>query len=294
MPLSCGIIDGLQPNAPYGGPGFRFEVDNLTGTPANGTPGTNFTFGGSNADSAAVSVLSALAQDIQYIIIQVTGCATTAEDNNALVDILVDPLGGTSWTVKIADLVAGFSPVPTNSGLSLGVVYHFPLEIRAGASLGIQARKAGATAAIGGRVTIHCMGQPTRHSQFWCGTAIESLGINAASSKGTNITAGTSGAAGTWTTIGTSTKRYGAIQFGVNGSDDTASALGYYWQVGYNSTKLPGSPIIYTASNTSETMQRSGPNCLIRCDVPTSTAWQMSGTCSGTSEVYNAAVYGVY
>lgn len=277
----------------FGGPRFQFEVDNLTGTPANGTPGTSFSFGGSSADGADVAVLSALAQDVQYLIVGVAGAATAAEDNSALLDILTDPAGGTSWVDTISDLSTGFTPATTNSGIPIQCWYYLPVFVRAGTSIGVHARKAGATAATG-RVVMYAYGQPLNPDMWWCGTGVETLGATPATSRGVSHTPGTSGSYASFTTIGTSTRRYGAIQIGINGTDDIANAAGYHFQLGTGSAQISGTPTFYVATNTSETMQRSGFNGPVWCDIPAATDVQVRGTCNGTAEAFNVTVHGVY
>lgn len=274
------------------GPVWSWEVDNLTGTPSSTAPGTNFTFGASNADGTAVQVLSAISMDALYMVVALGGCSTNAEDNSALVDILWDPAGGTSWGSLIDDLVAGFSPSPSAAS-GLMCVYHFPLWIPSGASLAVQARKNGATAATGGRCAIWLFGEPKRPDMWWAGQAVESLGISASTSKGTAHTPGNSGSYSSWATIGTSTRRYGALQFGTNGSDANMTGVGYYWQIGVGSAQLPGTPTYYHANTTNETCARTGAMPLF-VDLPASTALQTRATASGTAEAHNVAFYGVY
>lgn len=273
---------------------FNNNVDNLTGTPSStGVFGTNFTANSNNADGTAVSVLSALAFDVHYLVIALGGINVAGADSQCLLDILVDPAGGTSWTSLIDDLVCGMTPlVTTTSGPEC--IYHFPIFIRAGSSVGVRARTAHNANITTGRVVMWAYGNPSRPDMWWCGQKVESLGINAASSKGTNVTPGNSGSYGSWTTIGTSTARYGAVQFQMNGTDGTAAALGYYFQVGVGSTQLPGSPTTGRVLTTSEVGAITGPGVIIWCDVPASTIWQIRSVCSGTAEVWNGAIYGVY
>jgi hypothetical protein len=276
------------------GPAFQFEVDNLTGTPpAPGSLGTNFTFGASNADGTAVSVLSALAVECQYLVLGITGTGTSAEDNSALLDVLIDRAGGTSWSSFIDDLVCGF-PHPASAISHAPAWYHFPIRIPAGASIGVQARKNGATAITTGRVVMWAYGRPKRPDMWWCGQGVESLGINASTSKGTSHTPGSSGAFSSYATIGTSTRRYGALQLGINGSDSAMLARGYFWQLGVGSARLEGTPTIAYVGQTSEQCRRSGQTSPLWVDIAESTALQVRATCSGAAEAYDVAIYGVY
>lgn len=276
---------------------FKFcnSVDNLVGTPSGtGVFGTNFTANSSNSDGTAVTVLSALAFDVHQLVIAIGGISLASANSNCLLDVLVDPAGGTSWSPLIDDLVCGMTPiVGTASGP--GNIYAFPIFIKAGSSIGVRARTAHTTNITTGRIVMWAYGNPSRPDMWWCGQKVESLGINAGSSKGTNVTPGNSGTYGSWATIGTSSARYGAVQFQMNGTDGSAVALGYYFQLGVGSTKLPGSPTIARTLTTSEVGALTGPGNPIWCDVPASTPWQIRATCSSTgAEVWNGAVYGVY
>lgn len=271
---------------------WAYGVNNLTGTPPAANWGTQITAGANNADGTAVSVISATTADIQFLCIGISGYNTSTANMQVLMDILQDPAGGTAWASLIDDLICGFTPTLAASGQSFSLFYYFPLWIKAGTSIGAQARCAH-TSTQSGRVAIWAFGEPSRPDAWWCGQKVESLGINAASSSGTNVTPGDSGTFGSWTTIGTSTGRYGAVQMGVNGSDATSAALGYFWQLGYGSAQMPAAPVWFTCNTTSEIGQRCFPFPL-NCDVPSGTTWQVRGTASGASaEVHNVAVYGV-
>lgn len=275
--------------------GFGYYTSNLTGTPPAATVGTNFTFGAANADGATVGVItSATTRDVHRIVVSFGGCATTTEDNSALVDILRDPAGGTSYTNWIDNLAGGFSAVPAGGTTPLSHHYDFPIFLKAGATLAVRARKNGATAATGGRIIIHLFGDPSRPEQYWCGQGIEALGINEATSKGTSHTPGNTGALSTFATIGTSTRRYGNLAMAINGSDGTMTAIGYYWQIGIGSARAPGTPTFYHANTTAEVSSRSSFLHSIPCDIPSGTALQVRGTASGTAEAHNVAFYGCY
>jgi hypothetical protein len=273
---------------------FADQVDNLTGTPSSSLPTpTGFTANANNADGTAVSVLSALAFDAHYLIVGISGIVGSSVNSQCLLDILADPAGGTSWANLINDLTCGFT-LANSATQGMTTFYCFPLFIKSGTSLGVQARTRHTSNLTNGRVAMWAYGNPSRPEMWWCGSKVESLGINAATSQGTDVTAGNSGAWGSWTNIGTSSQRYGAIQLGLNGSDATAAGAGYYWQIGAGSNKLAGSPTFYNACSTSESNNKAGWNHPIFCDIPASTAIQARGMCSTTAEVFNLAAYGVY
>jgi hypothetical protein len=278
-------------------PPFAFAhcTDNLSGlTPEVGIAlGTSVTAAaGANADGTAVSVIAALTHDVHYLTIGIgSAVSTTSVDTAALMDILVDPAGGTTWAAFIDDLVCGFCPAMSSGSIGLSQYYHFPVWIKSGSSIGAQVRSA--TASHGLQVVIWAYGEPSRPDAWWCGHQVESLGINAASSKGTDITPGSSTATFSWTNVGSATSgRYGAIQFGQNGSDGISAAQSYHTQIGIGSARVPGTPTFNWGGNTTESSSRSGHG-LVWCDIPEGTQMQVGACCSGAAEVYDVALYGV-
>lgn len=279
--------------------GWNFRASSHSGTPSQNTPGVNLSAGASNADGATVQILSALAQDVQYLVLGVGSFAVAAGNGQTLLTIVYDPAGGTSWVPLINYLVVGFSPI-VNNLTPLSLWFHFPIWIPAGSTVGVMARTRHTVDMTTGRVIAHAYGQPTRPELWWCGTQVETIGVDNTISQGTNFTPGNSGAWGSWTDIGsTSVHRHGAIQWGVNGSDDTATAIGYFAELGIrdsssNGIAIPGSPIGYWCNTTSEVGARNLANTLIYVNHPIGTQYCIRATGSGTAEIHNAAVYGVY
>lgn len=277
-----------------GSPAFANCTDNLTGAPhALGQFGTNFTAGANNADGATVTVLTAVAHDIHYLVIGLAGNAVTGGDGQVLIDVLQDPAGGTAWASLIDDLISGFT-LALSTNCPIGLWYHFPVYIKSGTSIGVRARTAHTSDITIGRVVMYGFGNPKRPEMWWCGSKVESLGINAAASKGTNVTPGNA-TYGAWTSVGSpTTGRYGAIQIGVNGTDAASIGIGHYWQIGHGSAKLGGSGTVATANNTNE----AGPRNIaipMWCDIPEGTQMQVRGACTDASiEVHNLALYGVF
>lgn len=274
--------------------GFAHTTSSLSGTPPAVLIGTNFTAGANNADGTPVEVIADLTHDVHYLVVAIGGVNLSTGNGQGLLDILVDRAGGTSWASWIDDLVCGFTDTPVAGTTGLELYYHFPIWLPAGSSIAVQARTRHTANITTGCVVMHAYGNPSRPDMWWCGQGVESLGINATTSQGTVVTPGNSGAWGSWATIGTSTARYGAVQWATNGSDNSATAIGYYWQLGIGSAQLPGSQTGYTSNSTGEIAARTGFAQPIWCDVPSGTDWQVRGTASGTAEVHNAAVYGVY
>jgi hypothetical protein len=280
-------------------PPFRFAncTDTLTGAgsvPAS-THGVAFSAGANNADQSVVSLLqAALTHDVHYLVIGIGGISLTNANSNALADIVSDPAGGTTWGSFIDDLACGYTGA-VGTSTTLGVWYHFPVFIKAGTSLGIRCRTAHTVDITTGMSSIYCYGNPTRPDMWWCGSKVETLGATPASSNGTAIPAGASSAFGAWTTVGTSTGRYGAIQLGINGTDASALGVGYWAQLGAGSAQLAGTPNYYFQVSTNEVMGREGMQMPVFCDVPEGTTIQARAAGSaGTVENVQMSAYGVY
>jgi len=131
---------------------------------------------------------------------------------------------------------------------------------------------------------------------WWCGSAVETLGVTAASSIGTSVTPGNTGTFGNWANIGgTTSGRYGSIQIGWNGTDANVAALHYHFQIGYRSMPISGIPEVKVSTEATERTYGAslGP---IWCDIPQGTQLQIRGTSSGASEIWagGLALYGVY
>ena len=275
---------------------FTNYVDNFGTTPAS-LHGTTVTPGVLNADGTAAQLLAAQTFDIYYIVVGLAGYNATGTAMNALADILIDPAGGTAWKVLISGLVCGFTGGYT-AGVQATLMYRFPIYIEAGATIGCQTQVSAASPPSAGitKVTIQAYGPPSRPDVWWCGAGVETLGVTAATSTAVSVTPGNTGAYGNWATIGTSTARYGSIQMGLNGVDSNMNAAQYFFQVGRNNVAIPSHPTMAAATTTLEAVYYSymyGPTW---CDIPSGTALQVRGTCSGTAEVWagGAAIYGVY
>lgn len=267
---------------------FSKYTSNYAATPSL-TPGTTFTAGGLDTDGAAVSCIAALAHDVHHLRLRFQGIQSTGADTNSAGDLLIDPAGGTSWAALINDVVCGMLNTNT-TGMPWS--YEFPIYIPAGASLGWRCKTVNATDVTTGQILVETFGEPSNPAMWWCGQGVETLGIS--NSKGTAITPGNSGAAGSWTNVGSTTSRiYKAIQLGLNGSDAGAIDAAYHFEVGAGSQPIPGSGIVWLRSNTSELAYRHNPG-LMTCNIPSGTQMQVRGTCSTTAEVLYAALYGVY
>ena len=274
---------------------FTRVSSSLSGTPSATIAGQALTANANDVDSAVTTVLSALAHDVHYLVLQVGGFSVAGAGMVAM-DVLIDTAGGTPGTLLIADLAVGYSPPQTAGSVTTSRSYHFPLYIPAGATVGVRQRTRHTANITTGRIIMHGYGDPSQPQAWWCGRGVETLGITGttgANSYGTSFTT-PSGSWGSWTTIGTSTRDYGAVQFGCNGAPDATSETLLY-EYGYGSNRLPCSPGVWADVDSSDRFADIGRNMRpIFCSVASGTVWQGRGYANGLNTDLHHAIYGVF
>jgi len=172
----------LVPN----GPSFAHWSDNLGPMSNNNTTGFGVPVpsGTSSADGADTTVMSALAHDCEYLWFACTGLVSGSTAPGALMDLLVDPAGGTSWSEKITDLLVGSSNQNgfNNSSAGISCPFHFPLWLPAGTSIGARIRRQSGT---GGNMQVMMMaaGGNRNPASWWCGQKVETIGTMVPSSS---------------------------------------------------------------------------------------------------------------
>ena len=203
-------------------------------TVAGSTLGTTFNSGGSNVEGTWTQMFSAatVANDVYGFYIYIGNVSSSAAARQTLLDIGIDPAGGTSYTAIITDFVVG-GPSGTSSQGSRE--HFFPLFIKAGSSIAVRSQTADASGSL--RVGIRLYGQVTRPEGIRVGTFTETIGA-VASSKGVSFTPGGSGAWGSRVSIGTTVRDLWWWQIGVQ-VDNTAmnaEAIDFELSVGDGTT----------------------------------------------------------
>mgnify|MGYP006871973110 CR=1 FL=1 len=237
------------------------------------TPGNN-TMG--SYSSAIVSAAN-MEHDAWWVDIYVSTGSANGAARDTLVDIGMDPAGGTSYGVLIPNLLAPSSSAYATFG---GIQYSFPLHIPAGAQLAARCSTNGGTGTP--RVAIAVNGFPTRPEMRWKGTAVEALGITAAASRGTTVTPGTT-SDGTWTSLGTASFDSSYIEVGFGAHQTTMSAFGFHLDLSHGAS---GGDVIdmqdaLVSTDTSERVTKYAPSQSY-CDIPAGTTVYGRMQCSGT------------
>ena len=276
---------------------FAYLTDNLAGTPptAVGGIGTQVT-GGNSANGTSVAWGGgALGFEGQLLIVQWYNGSVANTDTRSLMDILIDPAGGTSWatTPLVTGLIAGHGGAAFYNSRNVTL----PVRIPAGANLGLQARSL--TTGRVHRVVMTVYGGYKGPGTWRCGSRVISSGVDEANYSGTAHTAGNSGAwAGSWTNVGsttpTNTFAHNLIHTGPNSGSWTA--LGYYGQIGAGSNPLTlgdtDAVHMHMIQSTAETVQQWATTPVF-ADVPEGTQLQVRGKCSGAAVATHWAIYSV-
>ncbi len=283
--------------APKGAREFGWSFNSIASVRPAAAMGTSVTPNPTaNAKGAWVEIISGAqcARDVfgLYINVNSFGVAATAKD--AIMDIGVDPAGGTSYSVLIPDLlVSCASPVNILNG---GVHYYFPIWIKAGSSIAasISANAASATAAS---VNMQIWGSPRNPSQVKVGTYVISAGVVSASSRGTTITSGT-GSDGTLTALATAiAKPAWWWQLGMGCNDSTMAAVYYHADLAIGSSTTLNKLVIQNQlwkANANE--QLSGQLIAAGCGYHAPAGSNIYGRlqCSGTPDsALSLAAYGL-
>lgn len=253
------------------------------GNPSVSAQGTVLTnaIGASNADGTAVQIGSgALLHDCELLEVIVTDCTGDGSgiDSSALLDILIDPAGGTSWDTTnrlIQSLQVGFLVTNTQSGTVTARKWRFPVFIPAGASFAGVGRTVLGTAQSP-TVFLRALGGVNRPERWWCGSKVVALGDNRAASIGTTVTPnGSVNTWGSWTSIGSVTdRRLGYLTASVSMIAAVGSNYARQLQIGANSTLIGDTYDYGTTSleQLSPFIEGAAPE--IFCDIPEGTQLQ--------------------
>ncbi len=208
---------------PTGAGDFTWQQSNVASTRPAAGYGASLT-PGNNSKGSYVSLISSATNDVYGVLININSGATSAAGRDIIVDIGVDPAGGTSYTVLIPDLLGSCA---STYGLGGGISYYFPIWIKAGSQIAARASVNNATVGTV-RVVATVFGKPRDPNRVKVGTYCTAFGITAASSQGTGVTSGTS-SEGSWTVLSAATsKPHWWWQLGMGCNDSTmTSALLY-------------------------------------------------------------------
>lgn len=208
--------------------GMGWTYDNWGSNPS-ATPGTSVTPGASNSEGSWTQVASSanIAHDVYGIYIQVATGATSGNQKSHLLDIGVDPAGGTSYTAVISNLVCGCSPALTVAG---NREFFFPFFIKAGSAVAVRIQGQNATAGTV-RVIMKFYGYRSGPLAVPVGTFSETIGT-ITNSSGVSFTPGNA-SDGSWADLGTTSKNLWWWQLGYQIDNGTITAEYTYIELAY-------------------------------------------------------------
>jgi hypothetical protein len=167
-----------------------------------------------------------IAQDVYFVMIDISGAALSTVAKNQLLDVGVDPAGGTSYTAVVSNFVCGSS---NNFGSGIPRPLHFPMFIKAGSSVAVRVQGSHSTAGTI-RITAKFYGQPSRPEFFPVCQYSETIGA-ITNSNGVSFTPGNA-ADGTWVSLGTIAKPAKWVQLGCQIDNGTMSGHQTYVDLG--------------------------------------------------------------
>lgn len=179
---------------------FNGSIDNYGATISDLNFGTSIpAHASANTKGADTAVITGatVTHDVYGIHLAASGGNTAGSAFGFLADLLIDPAGGTAWSVLINNLM--FDSPSLSRGLYR---YFFPLFLKAGTAIGM--RQQCSTGATAMRIGIKLMIKPSRPELLRIGSKVETIGAVTASSDGQAMTPG-SNVVGAWATIGTLT-----------------------------------------------------------------------------------------
>ena len=268
--------------------GYRRLVTNY-GTPST-TPGDSIADPATANTKSSWSSLGTLTADAHLLRFGFYDYHATSSNNRCLVDIGVDTSGGTSYSVVIANLLAGYAAV-TDVGAR---GYQFPLYVPSGSQIGWRMQGARTNDTI--RVLFDALG--AEGTPDWVATTVDSYGPDTANSGAVNVDCGNSGADGTWTEITSATARdhLGLITALQPRGGATITGLGYNFDIatgGAGSEALLIADCEVALTTTSEAIATFPRGQMFWTDIPSGTRLSMRGSCSGSTEGMDCAIYGL-
>lgn len=270
-----------------------FSFNNFGANPST-TPGTSVIPGTSNAEGSWTQVASSsdIVQDVYNFYLRVLAGATSGQSKMHLLDIGVDPAGGTSYVAIISNLACGGSSAAFGPGE--GEDFLFPFFIKAGSSVAVRIQGSNATA---GTIFVGVMffGQLSRPEVFPVGSFSETMGA-ITNSNGVSFIPGNA-ANGDWVSLGTTTKALWWWQIGCQVDISAAGTEQTYVELAYGNTtnRVVISRILFL--NTGEAYGFSpAANCLFECYCPVLAGGELwiRGRCSNAPNTgYNGVAVGI-
>lgn len=272
-------------------------MDEASSTPTGDELGVTISAGANNTMGSVVKVLGPVAHDTHLLELLFGGFNGNSIATDTLVDVFIDPAGGTSWDLQIVEsLMVGYAiGIGQNTARPAQAPFLFPIWLPAGCTLGARAQTAH-TANRDGKCIAVSYGNPSSPGQWWCGRRVETLGVSRSTGKGAPLTPGNSSSWSSWVDIGNpTTQRWGALQYSVHGAGASMSGGAGLLEIGVGSTKLPSIPRGWWKTTGSEELVVLRPASPLWCDIASGTQLRARAAWNTTGAQENSiGLYGVY
>lgn len=280
-------------HVPTGAGAFGASVPSWGATRPSATNGAAVT-PGVGTKGSWVQLFAAQNADTYGVMININSNNGSAASRGTALDFGWDEAGGTSYQVRIPDILCGGAGSYGTPGG--GLWYYFPIFIPAGSTIAVRANS---TASPAFRVGAVIMQKPVNPSMVRRGSFVEVLGLGAGENIGTVIVPGTT-AEGAWTLVGTTSKRCWWWQLGVQVSlaDTTWGAGVMHFDVGVGDGTAGGTDVIITDASYVLTASEALTNTLtssgVEWDVPSGSNIYVRAQHSATPDSgYTCTVYGL-
>ena len=273
------------------GSGMSFDVDNFGASPV-ATLGTSVIPGASNAEGSWTNLLGALAFEVIGFLVTVTGGATAGTIKSHLLDIGIDPAGGSSYVPIISNIVCGNSRTPNPGGYN----FYFPMRLPAGATVAARVQGVAATAGTV-RIGIKCWGRPGSEWLIPVGQYSETIGA-ITNSSGVGFTPGNA-AFGTWVSLGATTRELWWWQIAFQIDNTVLTAEGCYIEIAHGDATTKNvitrvQSINSAAEEISNVVQEQLCPASSYCPVVPGTDIYVRGRCQNAPDTgYNAVAVGI-
>lgn len=274
--------------------GFSISPDNRgapTSTDMNFPSYATILKSGSKSAWTQVIAAGAVTADCYWLYVEIQKTVLASTDTSAVIDIGVDPAGGSSYSVLVADLLAGHvDDCNANNGNGGWIHYSIPVKITSGSSVAIRGQTVRG-ADTSASVCVLLMGGPT--GSPFAGATVYTLGVSG--TGGTAVTPGSGSSWGSWTNVGsTLAADCQAFILGVQPiAGTTVARNAYQYQIGVSSAAI--SPIYDVHTGTSEDITGVRPSVPAYSFVASGSQMQVRARANagGTIENNRVAIYAV-
>lgn len=263
---------------------------------ASSVIGPSITAGGTaNTKGAYGQLIAAAGFDASFIYLEWNSTFTANTDTSSLMDIAIDPAGGTSYTVIVSNMLCGSVGGPVQVGTRSMLI---PVSIPRGSSIAAryQSVSAGHTMQIGCRLYggVH-PNQPRLHR----GPLI-TYGVTEATSSAINVVnAGSPNTKGAWAAIGTASRQHSGVVVGLQLGTGTTGNERPFYDIGMDpaggTAYTTIIPEIAAASSTAEEMVSADPvSAILHVSIPSGATFAARGQSAGGGgqDIFDIAVYG--